>query len=497
MRAFSARTSALTLSLLVALTITGCSVPAETEAASTAMGPSASVQATAPRNVILFISDGCGPASFTLAREFRRYEAEAGVAERGRDRGADHGAERGGRPQALLAVDGIQTGSVHTYSTSSRVTDSAAGATAFACGVKTYNGAIAMDSLARPVATLLEAAEAQGRATGLVTTTRITHATPAAFSAHVSDRGMEDEIALQQLAQGVDVLFGGGRRHFLPETDGGVRTDGRDLMVEASEAGYQIATTRSDLGSVQAPALGLFTMSDLPYEIDRDADAVPSLAEMTARAIELLSEDADGFFLMVEGGRIDHAGHGNDIAGHLHDVLAFDDAVAAALRFARENGETLVVSTSDHETGGLTLGRNVQQRSVYAWEPAVVAAVRSSHDVLSERLRQATLTPEAVLEEYAGIDDPTEDELAMFEGLRSGGRNVGPFVGAVAEVIDRRAVVGWTSGGHTAVDVNLYAFGPGSHLFVGHFDNTYIGRALGELMSADLAAMSRELQAAR
>ncbi|HEX7071737.1 MAG TPA: alkaline phosphatase [Rhodothermales bacterium] len=446
----------------------GCRTSAEPETSAASASFSA---AAAPKNVILFISDGCGPASFTLAREYRRFLGE----------------KRG------LAIDAIQKGSVHTYSTTSRVTDSAAGATAYACGVKTFNGAIAVDTLERPIATLLEGAESLGKATGLVTTTRITHATPASFSAHVADRGSENDIALQQLAQDIEVLFGGGRRHFLPSTDeDSGREDARNLLEEARSAGYSVIGSRDELlGASEVPVLGLFASSDLPFEIDRDEDESPSLAEMTRAAIELLDDDPDGFFLMVEGGRIDHAAHGNDVAAHVHDILAYDAAVEEALRFARENGATLIVATSDHETGGLTLGRNVRGSAVYAWHPEVIHRVKGSHGAMEDRIEDGLSDPRQILREVAGITDPTDGELALFEGAESADR----LVDAVAEVIDRRAVIGWTSGGHTAVDVNLYAFGPGSDRFIGHHDNTFVGRTIAELMRVDLDALSRTLQA--
>lgn len=205
-------------------------------------------------------------------------------------------------------------------------------------------------------------------ATGIVTTTSLTHATPAAFSAHVTNRSMEAEIASQQIEQRVDLMFGAGLRQFLPSGEHvGTRSDGRNLIREAESSGYRFIDERAGLDeSPRLPVLGLFASEHLPYEIDRDALRVPSLSEMTRSAIDLLSASADGFVLVVEGGRIDHARHGNDAAAHLFDALAYDDAVREALRFARTDGETLVVATSDHETGGLSLGTRIDGASHYA-----------------------------------------------------------------------------------------------------------------------------------
>lgn len=420
-----------------------------------------------PHNVILFISDGCGPASFTLARDYLRYQ---------------------GRPDGL-ALDSIFVGSIRTFASDSRVTDSAASGTAFACGVKTYNGAIAVDTLQRPVATLLEAAEARGMATGLVATSRITHATPAAFAAHVPSRQQEADIAVQELGSGVDVLFGGGTRYFLPQSLGGSREDDRNLLGEAEEKGYRVVRDRAGFDTLgAAPALALFSRSHMAYEIDRDPATEPSLAEMTAKAIELLDDDPDGFFLMVEGSRIDHAAHGNDAAAHLHDILAYDEAVATALAFAREDGRTLFVSTSDHETGGLSLGRNIDGRGIYAWKPEVLEGVEASLWAMYEAAGDQP--PCAVLLRYASITC-TEAEEAAFDQIIEDQPRVGLLI---AEIISKRAVLGWTTGGHTAVDINLYAYGPGRDHFIGHHDNTAIGNLLAELLAFDLAALTAQLR---
>lgn len=414
-----------------------------------------------PRNIILFISDGCGPASFTMARDYVRDYLGT----------ADH-----------LSLDAIHVGAARTHASDSRVTDSAAGATAYASGVKTYNGAIGVDSLGRPVPTILEAAEARGMATGLVVTTRITHATPAAFSAHVPARAQEAEIAAQQAEQSIDLLVGGGRHFFLPEAQGGKREDGRDLLAALQAKGYTVASTLDAFRGLDAvPAVALLAMDQLAYEVDRDTLAEPSLAEMTRKAIELLSADPDGFFLMVEGSRIDHAAHGNDAAAHLHDILAYDAAVAEALAFARQDGQTLVVSTSDHETGGLTLGRAVDGRSVYQWHPSVLARVRRSTDAIVAALEDRGDTPpEAILRDLAGVDDLTPEEQAGLQSALAG--ELSPYR-VVNELIARRAVVGWTTGGHTAVDVNLYAFGPGSERLRGNHENDEVGRILADLMN--------------
>ena len=256
-------------------------------------------------------------------------------------------------------------------------TDSAAGATAFSCGMKSYNGAISMLPDYTPCGTVLEAAKKAGYMTGLVVTTDITDATPACFASHVKIRLEEDLIAQQEvgehpLGRVVDLMLGGGRCHFLSNTtDGSCRGDDRDITKLAQDKyGWTYINSREgfdglELGNaVKLPLLGLFAGSDFPFEIDRrNMDALyPSLDEMTRtalNALEAATQDSDkGFFLMVEGSRIDHAGHGNDPAAQVHEVLAYNRAMASVVEFLdRSDVEGVFVATSDHETGGLSIAK--------------------------------------------------------------------------------------------------------------------------------------------
>ena len=224
---------------------------------------------------------------------------------------------------------------------------------------------------------MLEAAKKAGYMTGLVVTTRITDATPACFAAHVNMRQEEDRIAEQMvgdypLGRVVDLMFGGGRCHFVPNTtqDLSCRADDRDVVALARKNGYNYISDRaafSDLklgANLDFPMLGLFADGDIPYEIDRrnEDDKYPSLHEMAETAMNALSratrDSYKGFFLMIEGSRIDHAGHHNDPAAQVHEVLAYDRAFNSVLDFIKnEKTETVMVSTSDHETGGLATAR--------------------------------------------------------------------------------------------------------------------------------------------
>lgn len=434
-----------------------------------------------PRNVIFFIADGAGPAYYTMTRDYQRFMT--------------------GRPH--LFIDSHLTGTVRTFSSDSRVTDSAASATSYASGIKTYNGAIGVDTLRRPALTALEAAERAGLATGLVATSSITHATPASFSSHVPDRQMEPEIAGQQISKDIEILIGGGRQFFLPESGGGVRDDGRDLLDEASERGYTVANDLAAFHAVnQTPLLSLFTMGQMSYEIDRDSLAEPSLPQMTSKALEMLGDAPGGFFLVVEASRVDHAGHANDAAAAVRDMIAYDRAFELAVEFADEDGETLVIATSDHETGGLSLGRSVPPeevdrgvetywralfgRSQYEWNPAVLNAVSASAESIAARLDDQAGSVDDVFRDLAGIEALTDAERRAIESARDG---TGSLIHAIGEIISRRAGIGWTTGGHTGVDVNLYAFGPGREPFRGNLDNAEIGRALLEIFGSEVSVL--------
>lgn len=304
-----------------------------------------------PRRVVFFLGDGMGINVMTAARIFAKGEAGS------------------------LTMDTLpETGFVRTYSKDSQVTDSAAAMTAYMTGVKVANDVIAMSAdttykgtSGTAVKTLLEMAKGDKLATGVVTTTRVTHATPAATYAHISDRDREDDIAAQlvpgeksynaALGDGIDVVLGGGTRQFVPAAGTGPgRTDGRNLIDAMKGKGYAFADTKAAFDALPASAtkvLGLFTASHMSYELDRDAQKEPSLAEMSLKAVDVLARNPRGFFLMVEGGRIDHALHETNAKRALADTVAFDKAIGDVLTRLRKDDptleNTLVVVTADHD----------------------------------------------------------------------------------------------------------------------------------------------------
>lgn len=274
-----------------------------------------------PKNIILLIGDGMGPAHFY-----------AGLT-------ANHGA--------LNILNMKHIGLSKTKSADKYVTDSAAGGTALASGQKTNNGAIGVDVNEASIPTILEQAESLGKATGLVSTSSITHATPASFIAHQPKRSMYEEIAADFLNTEFDVAIGGGHKFF---TD---RTDKRNLLTELEAKGY---TTAGSLDQVKDVSSGNMIVLTAPEHNAQYAERGDLLPQATKKAIEVLHNNSKkGFFLMVEGSQIDWGAHQNDITYVVQEMLDFDRAVGEALKFAEEDGNTLVIVTADHETGGITI----------------------------------------------------------------------------------------------------------------------------------------------
>ena len=247
---------------------------------------------------------------------------------------------------------------VTTYPLSAYVTDSAAAATALATGYKTINGAISMLPNGTTLTTVVEIAESHDMSTGVVTTTRVTHATPACFMAHIRSRNTEYNIAQQVLESGVDVMLGGGAAFF----------SGLDPVA----SGYTVVETTGELMSFSSgKVLGLFNGDNdyMSYNDERNPELEPSIAEMTIKSIELLSDDPDGFFLVVEGGLIDMSSHDNDLDNTLGETYAFDDAVLEAVEYASSRNDTLVIVTADHETGGLMMIGGIESGDTpqYKW----------------------------------------------------------------------------------------------------------------------------------
>jgi alkaline phosphatase len=242
------------------------------------------------------------------------------------------------------------SGLINTYSLTSYVTESSAAGNALSCGVKTVNGGLAVHADGTPLKPFFAAAKEAGKAVGVVTTTTVTHATPASFVISNKDQNAENEIAEQYLAFGAEVYLGGGDRFFNPER----RPDKKDLYGAFHKAGYGVARTPEELRASNASRLlGVFSDSHVPYEVDRRFQGVkvPSLKEMVQAALPRLASYRNGFVLQVEAGRIDHANHINDPAATLWDVLAADEALELLTAFVDQHPDTLLILVSDHATG--------------------------------------------------------------------------------------------------------------------------------------------------
>jgi len=424
------------------------------------------------KNVILLVPDGMSAGALTLSRWY------------------NDGKE--------LNLDSLASGMVRTYSSDAPIADSAPAGTAMATGFKSHTGFVgvlpdvnSMPGLEplnpadkrKPVATILEAAQLDGKATGIIATSEIMHATPADFTAHDTSRKNYDSISEQQVYQELDVVIGAGSKFFAKEN----RKDKENLIDEIKK-NYQYVTTPTEFSNVASGKLwAMFSPSALAYDFDRDPSKEPSIAEMTKKAIELLSQDEDGFFLMVEGSKIDWAAHANDPIGIISDVLAFDEAVGVALDFAKADGNTLVVSATDHGNSGITIGSNSTDSS---YDKTPLSAFINP-------LKRASLTGEGiatkfnidrsnvaeVMSQYYGINDLTAEEIEDIKSTEDADMNytVGPMIG-------KRANIGFTTTGHTGEDVTLFVYAPVNiSQLTGTVENSdvaiYMGKAMGLSLS--------------
>ncbi len=399
-----------------------------------------------------------------------------------------------------LALDSILTGAVRTYSAESAITDSAPAATALATGNKSNSGyvgvlpslvttpgvdPVAEEDAFKPVANVLEGAKLAGKATGIISTSEIQHATPAGFSSHVISRSNYDDIGEQQVYQNIDVVLGGGYNS-LKET----RKDGENLLTTIEEKGYDYVSNRDELLSTNANKIwGSFAPAALAYDFDRQTTKPnePTLAEMTDKAIQTLSKDKDGFFLMVEGSKIDWAAHANDPIGMISDFLAFDDAVKEALEFAEKNPNTLVIAVTDHGNSGITIG-NTNTNSTYDKTPvsAYIEPLKKAKMTVEGALSLLKEDKSNLLEVAAlyGLTNPTSEEITKLKESEK-------LAVTMVQLLSQRANIGFTTGGHTGDDVFLYSYGPSNP--TGLVDNTDLAHTMAAAMNFDLNKLTSNL----
>lgn len=406
--------------------------------------------------------------------------------------------------EPLLFTGFPATGFVTTYSATNGVTDSAAGGTALATGVKTRNGAVGMtDEETFVPVSVAEVAKAAGAAVGIATSVSIDHATPASFYAHVPNRSMYYEIGKDLVRTGFD--FYAGSDFLKPKPDNS--TEDVDLYGLCLKAGYTIARGHDDYCK-KAPAAkggmilfqdkGAADRSSLPYAINRKAGEL-TLAEITQAGIDYLNyRNKDGFFLMVEGGKIDWACHANDAATVIKEVIDMDQAVRVAYDFYLQHpDETLIVITADHETGGLALGIGpyelhtdlLQYQTMSAdLYTQHIAQLRKQHgDDLSWEMVKQDLAAHWGFWDKVKLDDADTERLqkafdALKAGMSQGESNLYSKEDALSttarRILNRKAHIGWQSGGHSNGIVPVFAIGAGAEKFVGKLENTDIPKRI-------------------
>lgn len=426
----------------------------------------------APKNVIYMIGDGMGPAYLSAYRYYQDNPATKAV--------------------ESTIYDELWVGVASTYPDDDTVvTDSAAGATALATRIKSYNGAISVNHQHQPLTTMLEIAKAKGMHTGIVATSQINHATPASFMAHNKHRKNYNEIADDFVDNKVagkfvaDLMFGGGTQYF-------TRKD-RNLVTEFKQAGFSYADNWQDLTKLaKLPAMALLAPVGLPSALDNPV-ANP-LQTMTEKALQLLTPSDKGFVLMIEGSQIDWCGHANDIACAMAEMDDFAKAIKVAKAYVDSHPDTILVITADHETGGLSLGSEGE----YAWNTNVIKGVKHTATEIS-RLLLATSPTEvpALWKTLTGIELQDQELKTLQLALQQAQKAVGskPLTSlegltktqeealealhaSVKAPINHYSKTGWTSGAHTAIDVPVLAWGKHRGDFAGFQDNTDIATKL-------------------
>lgn len=424
-----------------------------------------------------------------------------------------------------LPVQGMQT----TYDAFALMTDSASSGTAFACGIKTVSGTVGMDETkTHSVKSVAQLAREQGRKVGIISSVSLDHATPASYYASADNRGYYNNIATQLAATGYEFFGGGG---FASPTGPARSGDtGNNIWDLLDTNGYTVLDDRASIMSLKTTPQSkvvcinpwLQDSGAMPYAVDRPTTNL-SLAEMTEVAIACLSTKErkvkdKGFFLMVEGGKIDWACHANDAVATIGDMLDFDDSVAVALEFyAKHPKDTLIIVTGDHETGGMTVGHATTGYTAYydrlmtqdcsfqyfgdnQWVDHK-ATYASGYDYtsptnLAGNAEFVTLLNDTFGLVWADLNDYQKDKLEdAYDKSMCGSNNNNaaentylyssgyePIVVTITHILNERASIGWTSYSHTGVPVPVYAMGAGAWRFAGFYDNTDIAKAIAAAM---------------
>jgi len=426
----------------------------------------------APKNIIMIVADGMGPV-YPSAYRYYNDNPSTDIVE-------------------STVFDKHLVGSAITYpaSVSGYITDSAAGATALATATKSYNKAIGVDVHKQPVDSVLQYAKDKGMKTGVVVTSQVNHATPASYITHNESRLNYNDIADSYLDNGIniDVLLGGGTKYFIRED--------RDLVSEFKNAGFQYIDSYEALNSTTTsqPLLGLFAPVGLPWALD---DVQPNrLSAMTKTALSHLEND-NGYFMLIEASQVDWAGHGNDVASAMAEMADLASTLKMLETYVENNPDTLVVLTADHSTGGMSIAANGE----YKWDPSSIRKFDRSVDTIGKAFLKADLPLEQLSsllhttvteKEYQAVINAKKsalDRVKAYNALNDEEKkkkrkpNASYIINpAINAIVDRATNTGWTSGGHTGIDVPVYAFGKGFEKFRGVQDNTDIANKIFKML---------------
>lgn len=478
-----------------------------------AQEPSSEYNGEPARYVFLFIGDGMGIDHFSVTQVYLNALEEKNVG-----------------LKELSFTSFPAAGLVSTFDYGSYITDSSSAITAILTGEKTYSGVLNMlPDKSTPLVSVAEMAKEAGMKVGVVTSVSLDHATPAACYAHQPSRNNFYEIAVEATQSDFDYFGGGG---FLQPR--GKNNDQRDIFEIFAENGYTVVRNREDFekltpqsGKVVAINAVLDEDQTMPYEIDREENDL-SLADFTRKGIELL-DNPEGFFMLVEGGKIDWAAHANDAATVIRDVLAFGEAIEEAIKFYQQHPEeTLIVVTADHETGGLTLGFAATGYSLY---PEVLqnqkmsflefskVVEQYSKNIPQEKANLSDFWPQ-IEENFGLLDIPTPEKAELEEKAKNGDAEAqaklrltltdyereelekalamsvqgeapqsyggyDPLTITLTHILNQKAGLSWTTFSHTGAPVAIFAQGVGAELFDDYFDNTEIFTKLVSVMSLE------------
>ncbi|MFA6701432.1 MAG: alkaline phosphatase [Dysgonamonadaceae bacterium] len=436
------------------------------------------------KNVIIMIPDGTSIGVYSAARWYKHYN----------------------KMGESLNIDPFISGTVTSHSSNAPIGDSAPTSSTYATGVLSQTGNVAIHPVAtendiypvdttrtyQPAATILEAMKVEkDKATGLVVTCEFPHATPADFSSHYYNRGNYKAIAPQIAYQNLDVLFGGGTSIVTEDMENHFKSNGTTYLKNDKNG---MLNYNKD-GKIWA----LFGEKALPYDLDRNPEKVPSIAEMTGKALEILSKDEDGFFLMVEGSQVDWAAHANDPAAIITEFLAFDEAVGKVMEFAKKNGETAVIIASDHGNSGFTIGTTkcpgYDKLSIDQLFGNVSKYKLTANGIESMLLKTKPENIKSEFKKYTGIELSDEElqQLLSSSNYKEGDyTKVGTtqnMVHTIVSILNSRTCFGYTTGGHTGEELILSSYHPQGDVLKGHVRNVDVNQYL-----LDVGGLQKPLQ---